>query len=302
MRKLVETYPGSGFPKLVGGVSNITGQFTFAGLGPLLFGQSDFSGDVTATAKLGGQFGGNPSDLDTSVLMGLSGSGPANVAVVRGSGFDGESASCFWEFVDGDTIRLTREADDNNDLQMAGASALEFNDFPVDITRGIVTLLSSQTSASTTLASPVAVGRSAVVFRGTHVRGGSDDTDEWMVNIYLSDVVGGSYTTITVETGNTGGSDQDTYWTILEFDTNANVNVQQHEAIMTGTSTTNTLSPAVDVDKTVLWPMGIGFVEQEGDPRELAHEITLTNSTTVTTTRNLAGDTLHQWFNTLEFN
>jgi hypothetical protein len=234
--------------------------------------------------------------------MGLSGSGPGGLGVIRGPGFDAESASAFWEFVDGDTIRLTRTADDNNDLEMAGASALEFNDFPVNITRGIVTLLSSQTSASTTLASPVAVGRSAVVFRGTQALGGSGDTDEWMVNIYLSDIVGDNYTTITVETGNTGGSTQETHWTILEFDTNANVNVQQHEAIMTGTSTTNTLSPAVDVDKTVLWPMGVGFTEQEEGPRQLAHAITLTNSTTVTTIRNLAGDTLHQWFNTLEFN
>jgi hypothetical protein len=301
MRKIIDTLPGSGFPKLVGGVSNITGQFTYLGLGPTLFGQPGGTGDLTATAELGSQFGGDPSDLDTSVLMGLSGSGPGGLAVVRGNGFDAVNASAFWEFVDGDTIRLTRTADDNNDLVMAGASSLEFNDFPVDITRGIVTLLGSQTIASTTLASPVAVGRSAVVFRGTQALSGSGDSDEWMVNIYLSDVVGDNYTTITVETGNTGGGTQETHWTILAFEEDANVLVQQHEAIMAGTSTTNTLSPAVDVDKTVLWPMGVGFTEEEENPRELAHEITLTNSTTVTTTRNMAGDTLHQWFNTLEF-
>jgi hypothetical protein len=296
MRKIVETYPGSGFPKIVGGSSNITGQFTFAGIGPLLFGQSDFSGDLTNTAEFGSIVGGDPADLDTSVVMGLSG-----VAIVRGNGFDGENASTWWEFVDGDTIRLSREDDDNNDPQMNGASSLEFNNFPVTITRGIVTLLSTSTTGVTTLAAPVPVGRSAVVFRGNHVQGPSGDSDEWMVNIYLSDVVGDDYTTITAETGNTGGANMEIHWTILEFDTNANVNVQQHEAIMTGTSTTNTLSPAVDVDKTVLWPMGVGFTEQEEGPRELAHAITLTNSTTVTTTRNTAGDTLHQWFNTLEF-
>jgi hypothetical protein len=296
MRKLVETYPGSGFPKIVGGSSNITGQFTFAGIGPLLFGQSDASGDLTNTAELGSQFGGDPSDLDTSVLMGLAG-----VAVVRGSAFNGETASTWWEFVDGDTIRMSREADGNNDPQMNGASALEFNNFPVTITRGIVELSSASTTGTTTLAAPVPVGRSAVVYRGNHVLSNSEDPDEWMVNIYLSDVVLGSYTTITAETGNTGGGNMEIHWTILEFDTNANVNVQQHEAIITGTSITTTLDPAVDVDKTVLWPMGIGFTTGADQARSIAHEITLTNSTTVTTTRFLTGNPLHQWFNTLEF-
>jgi hypothetical protein len=237
--------------------------------------------------------------------MGLSG-----VAVVRGPANEGSSGSTWWEFEDGDTMRMSRETDGNNDPQMGGASVLEFNNFPVTLQRGIVTVLGSSTTGTTTLASPVAVDLSAVVYRGNHVLGNSEDPDEWLVNIYLSDVVLGSYTTITAETGNVGGSNMEIHWTILEFGNNANVNVQQQEAIIpaAAASVTTTLSPAVDVAKTVLWPMGPGVIGSSTPARGQAHEITLTNSTTVTTSRFAGGDgagsfdALHQWFNTLEFN
>ena len=121
-------------------------------------------------------------------------------------------------------------------------------------------------------------------------------------NIFLSGIVGGTYTTITAEVGFSAGSEIEVHWTILAFQAGANVNVQQVEAIVADTVTTNTIT-AVDPAKTVIWPMGIGHTKGGASVRSTSGWIELTDSTTVTTRRS-TGDpaALHQWINILEWN
>lgn len=299
MRKIVDTFPGGGFPSIVGGPSAITCQFTFGGTLPLI------GNGASATAFFGGIIGGATIDLDDSVLMGLTG-----VAIRSGEGFDGEISSTWWEFIAQDEMQMSRNRAINGDvdpprlLELSGACAMEFNGFPVQLQEGTVFISAAAKTASFTLATPVLVGSSAVVFRGTEVFNPSTNVDEWFVNIYLTDITGGNYTTITAAKGSSGGSDLEVHWTILAFQAGANVNVQQVEAIVANIVTTNTIT-AVDPAKTVIWMMGIGNTAgpaASGD-RATSGWIELTDSTTVTTRRSV-GDVvaLHQWINILEFN
>lgn len=251
-RKILESFPGTGFPQFAAGTVNVDGDIDSFGLSlrnRLIFGQDPNPRSISLSdTDITRDFLIQPYHVPSSNLN----QGPPG-PFDHSEQHNGLLNSTWTQFTD---TTYTVESSEAPNILSPGSSLFQLVHLirmkNIDKEIQSSKIVMSGVSASVTLATPVNPARSLISHQGTDCPGSTGSTASWWVRLFFSD----NGATLNVARG-AAGPTLDVYYQVIEFSSVYAINIQEVDITLSGTKSVE-IDP-VDLATTFVWKVGSGY-------------------------------------------